>query len=530
MSDAAPQTLPEILAIGDADRAALVFPDVALTFGQLRSGADRWSGRLRAHKVGRGDFIGVLLPTCPDFVELMFGIAALGAVFVPINPRYRATELLHLINDAGLVGVITTDEVMEHVNFVSRLAEALPSARRDAQGNFICDEAPALRFVAVIGGDGRNGTTPVAQMPIAPPATTKLTPHDLAMVLYTSGTSAAPKGCLLTHAIVAGSAVNYANHYGVVAGDTFWVPLPIHHVAGIIPLLAIFSAGGSFLTLRHFDPGAALALIEEWRPTCGLPSYVTIVQDLMDHPRFAETDFSCFRWMNTSPSVQPEELREAWASAMPMVAQVGTYGMTEGVGPVTGHRIDDPADWCARGLGRPFPGWELRIVQLGGGGGECGDGEIGEVQVRGKTLAAGYHRREEPLADKEGWFRTGDLGVIENGQVVFRGRLKDMLKVGGENVAASEIEEVLNLHPSVRLAQVIGVAHPRYVEVPVAFVQLVEGAKGDTEELIAHCRKQLASFKTPRDIVFVDDWPMSTTKIQKFRLRDIYARQAVQAS
>src|SRR5262249_118686 len=158
------------------------------------------------------------------------------------------------------------------------------------------------------------------------------------------------KGCLLTHRIVARSAANYAGHYGVTAADSFWVPLPLYHVAGIVPLLTIFSEGGRFLSLRHFDPGAALEQIAAWRPTVGLPSHVTTVQDLMDHPAFPATDFSCFRWMNTSPSVQPKELREAWAQAMPHVAQIGTYGMTEGVGPVTGHRLDDPADWCARGL------------------------------------------------------------------------------------------------------------------------------------------------------------------------------------
>jgi fatty-acyl-CoA synthase len=527
VAERASQTLPEILAVGQADKEALVFPDMVQTFAALRAAAGQWAGLLQGQGVRKGDFVGVLLPTCPEFVALTFAVTMLGAVFVPINPRYRARELHHLINDAGLVALITTDHVSEHVNFVARLAEALPDARRNAEGGFVCAAAPALRRIIVIGGDGRHGTTPLAGLPAATPVLPQVRPADLAMVLYTSGTSANPKGCLLTHEIVARSAANYAGHYALAAGDSFWCPLPIYHVAGIIPLLAIFSAGGAFLTLRRFEAGEALALVSAWRPTAGLPSYVTIVQDLMDHPQFGATDFSCFRWMNTSPSVQPKALRDAWARAMPGVAQLGTYGMTEGVGPVTGHRIEDPAEWCARGLGRPMSGWEVRIVDPATGAAAAA-GQVGETWLRGQALAAGYHRRPEPITDAEGWFHTGDLGTVEDGQIVFRGRLKDMLKVGGENVAASEIEAVLDMHPAVRLSQVIGIPDPRYVEVPVAFVQCAGPASA--EALIAHCRGQLASFKVPRDILFVEEWPMSTTKIQKFRLRELYDQRRIAAA
>jgi fatty-acyl-CoA synthase len=522
-----PLTLAAILACGDAGRPALIFPDVQASFSDLRSAACRWAGWLQRQGVSKGDFVGVYLPTCPEFVELLFGVAAMGAVFVPINPRYRAREILHLVNDAELVAIVTTDQVSEQVDFVARLFEALPSAGHDASGRFACAEAPALREIVVIAGDGRDGTTPVDRLPNAEPGLAEVAPDDLVMVLYTSGTSAAPKGCLLTHEIVARSAAAYAEHYSVTSEDSFWCPLPIFHVAGIIPLLAIFSAGGAFLTLRHFDADDALSLVADWRPTCGLPSYVTIVQDLMGHPRFAGTDFGCFRWMNTSPSVQPPALRRGWAQAMPAVAQVGTYGMTEGVGPVTGHCVGDPPRWCNKGLGQPFKGWEVRIVDSSSRA-PVEPGELGEIEIRGTRLAIGYHRRSEPIADSAGWFRTGDLGMFDDGQLVFRGRLKDMLKVGGENVAASEIEAVLNLHPQVRLAQVIGVSDPRYVEVPVAFVLPEDGPRPDPADLIAYCRGQLASFKIPREILFVDAWPMSTTKIQKFRLREIYDRRKLE--
>jgi fatty-acyl-CoA synthase len=527
--DEASTTLPAVLAIGDAEREALIFPDVVLTFGELQNRVSRWQALLVGHGVEKGDFVGAFLPTCPEFIELMFAATAMGAVFVPINPRYRARELDHLINDAGLVALITTNQVAEHVDFVARLGEALPGSYGSSEGDFRCDAAPMLRRVLVMGGDGSRGMTPVSELPEAAEAifATAIEPDDLAMVLYTSGTSANPKGCLLTHRIVAGSAANYARHYGLGHADSFWCPLPIYHVAGIVPMLAIFSAGGAFLTLRRFDAGDALDQVTRWRPTAGLPSYVTIVQDLMEHPRFADTDFSCFRWMNTSPSVQPKDLRERWSRAMPAVSQLGTYGMSEGVGPVTGHNIGDPSAWCAQGLGAAMQGWDVRIVDPDNRV-NMPSGQVGEILLRGETLAAGYHRRPDPITDADGWFHTGDLGSIENGQIVFRGRLKDMMKVGGENVAASEIEAVLDAHPDVRLSQVIAIPDHRYVEVPIAFVQSCGAADG--EALIAHCRAQLASFKVPRDIVFVDEWPMSTTKIQKFRLRELYEQGRTPAS
>ncbi|MFN3287811.1 MAG: class I adenylate-forming enzyme family protein, partial [Sphingomonadaceae bacterium] len=183
-------------------------------------------------------------------------------------------------------------------------------------------------------------------------------------------------------------------------------------------------------------------------------------------------------------------------------------------------------------LGVPLPGWEVRIVDPDTRA-PLPVGAKGEIEARGPGMLSGYYRAPEKTAEtltEDGWMRTGDLGSLdEAGQILFHGRTKDMLKVGGENVAAAEIEAALATHPAVKLAQVVGAPHPRLQEVPAAFVELKPGASVSAEELVAHCRGRIASFKLPRHVRFVTEWPMSTSKIQKFRLREQIAAELAQA-
>jgi acyl-CoA synthetase (AMP-forming)/AMP-acid ligase II len=185
--------------------------------------------------------------------------------------------------------------------------------------------------------------------------------------------------------------------------------------------------------------------------------------------------------------------------------------------------LTDPLETRVSRLGKPLPGLEVRIVDPDGGA-EVPRGQRGEVLVRGYSTLEGYYRDPQKTAtaiDAEGWFHTGDIGSMDaDGNMMFHGRIKDMLKVGGENVAAAEIEACLQRHPAVKLAQVVGIPDARYVEVPAAFVELKGGVPATEQELVAHCRQEIAGFKVPRHVRFVAEWPMSTSKIQKFRLRD----------
>ena len=532
-------TLGELLRQGAArhpQETALIFPDKRTTYRALNERARLWAAALIGRGVQPGDHVGLLLTTRPEFVEVLFGIAMAGAVAVPVNARYQPGELAFLVKDADLVCLITTGRVADALDFSERLMHALPSlpAARDPE-HLSLAEAPKLRSIICIddpcpaGLVSAEAALPAA--PLSPEVTAEIDaridavdPQSIALILYTSGTTANPKGCLIRHRGIVANSRNLGRRYEMQPGDRFWSPLPIFHIAGILPLVSIFDIGGTYLTIPNFDAGVALSMLETEKATHAYPCFVTIMQDLIQHPNFASTDLSSVRLMNANFGVQPDWIRDAMVKAMPHTIMVGTYGLTEGSGTICTSRTTDP--WEARGwrLGVPLDEWEVKIVNVETGE-VCDCGEQGEIVARGPNMLAGYYNAPDKTAeviDAEGWFHTGDIGSIDaNGQIMFHGRTKDMLKVGGENVAAAEIEAVLQSHPAVKLAQVVGLPHDRYVEVPAAFIELNDSMATNEADLIAHCTGKLASFKLPRHVRFVQEWPMSTSKIQKFRLRDI---------
>jgi fatty-acyl-CoA synthase len=287
-------------------------------------------------------------------------------------------------------------------------------------------------------------------------------------------------------------------------------------------MLAIFDVGGTYLTMSYFDPKVALQMLERYEVTATYPCFVTIMQGLIYHPDFPNTDLTRIKLMNSNFAVQPPAVAELIMRAMPQALQVGSFGMTETAGTVCTGAPDEPEALRITRLGKPLPGLEVRIAAPDTGL-DVPTGDRGEVLVRGYSLLEGYHKDPAKTAeaiDRDGWFHSGDIGSLdEHGTIMFHGRYKDMLKVGGENVAAAEIEALLGRHPAVKLAQVVGIPDQKYVEVPAAFVELKPGAAATAEELVVFCKAEVSAFKVPRVVRFVADWPMSSSKIQKFRLR-----------
>jgi fatty-acyl-CoA synthase len=288
-----------------------------------------------------------------------------------------------------------------------------------------------------------------------------------------------------------------------------WAPCPLFHLGAIGPMLACASARAAFLSDTFFEPARALALITAERATHLYPAYPPITQALLAAPCFAEADLSSARAML---NVAPPDTLKAMQAALPQAIQVSLYGSTEGGGAITYNSLGEDLETRTTTCGLPLPGCEVRI------------GADGEILVRSFGLFEGYLNDAEKTAaafDADGWYRTGDRGELDaDGRLKFLGRLKDMLKVGGENVATAEVEAVLMTHPAVLLAAVIGVPDERLEEVPAAFVELRAGARATPEELAAHCEGRLARFKVPRHVRLVTDWPMSATKIQKGVLRE----------
>jgi fatty-acyl-CoA synthase/long-chain acyl-CoA synthetase len=535
-------TLGDLLLIANdrsADAPALILPEQRLTYAQLTERAIARARALQALGVKPRDHVGLLLPTCIEFVEFLFAIALCGAVAVPLNARYRYSELAYVIENGDLVTVITTAQVADHVNFVERLTQALPGLDRQADArNLQLAGAPRLRSLVLLGNADAPGFLAQRDFDRLAALSPETRVHetrmrvrlgDAAIMLYTSGTTSNPKGCLLSHESIVRNSIALGRHrYALRPEDVFWSPLPMFHIAAILPMCAIFDVGGAYATMQHFEAGAALRMLEHEKVTATYPCFVTIMQDMIYHPDFKKTDLSRITLMNSNFAVQPPAIKEAMLEAIPHAIYVGTFGMTETAGTVSTSRLDDPLDERVGRLGRPLPGLEVRIVDPESGH-EVVPGERGEIWVRGYSTLLGYYKDPDKTAaalTADGWFRTGDVGSIDGrGTIMFHGRIKDMLKVGGENVAAAEIEACLQRHAGVKLAQVVGIPDQRLVEVPAAFVERNAGSQVSAEELIEHCRREIAGFKVPRQIRFVSEWPMSTSKIQKFRLRDQLVRE-----
>lgn len=516
------------------DTLALVFPDSEHSYAKLAARSLSRARSLQAMGVKPRDHVGILMHTCPDFVEIFFAVALCGAVIVPINARYRPAELGYVLENGDLVTLITTDAIAEQVSFFDRLNAALPDLESQPDARHLkLEGAPKLRNIVMIGESTPPGFVPQGEFAAAAETVAEESVHrarlsvrvrDVGLMLYTSGTTANPKGCLITHEAQVRNSIALGRHrYRLTHEDRFWSPLPMFHIASVLPMLAIFDVGGTYLTMSYFDPKVALEMLERYEVTATYPCFVTIMQGLIYHPSFPTTDLRRVKLMNSNFAVQPPAVAESIMRAMPQAVQVGSFGMTETAGTVCTGSPDEPEELRITRLGRPLPGLEVRIVPPDGSA-DAGVGEHGEVLVRGYSVLEGYHKDPEKTAqaiDPAGWFHTGDIGSLdEHGTIMFHGRYKDMLKVGGENVAAAEIEALLARHAAVKLAQVVGIPDAKYSEVPAAFVELKPGASATSEELCAFCKREVAAFKVPRVVRFVSEWPMSSSKIQKFRLRE----------
>ncbi len=294
------------------------------------------------------------------------------------------------------------------------------------------------------------------------------------------------------------------------------------HVSGTGPLVISLVSGAPALLMSHFEAAAAWRMIERFRPALLFPSFPAVTTPLFEA---AEYDRSAATYIKAVCNVAPPDTQRAIQALLPEgAALISAFGMTEAVGSVATGRPEDPLEERLSGCGKPLPGIEVLIVDPDRGT-PCPSGVTGEIKFRGPWIFRGYF--DDPAAtaaaiDGDGWVASGDLGFLDHSGVLhFVGRSKDMLKVGGENVAPAEVEDVIAGHRAVRFVQVIGKPDSKYGEVPVAFVELKPGAIADPQELIEHCRDKLASYKIPREVRMVEAWPISATKIQKFKLKEL---------
>jgi acyl-CoA synthetase (AMP-forming)/AMP-acid ligase II len=520
------------------DHEALVFPHARFTYREVAERSLRAARSLAALGVGRGDHVGLLMPNSPDFVFGFFGIQLLGAVAVPLNTRYRARELAYVAENADLVALLTSDIVDEQVDYVERLAETFEDLPGSADPEALAlQTAPKLRAIVLLGDKEPPGLVPRRRFDeLAGQVDTeevmarraRVRVRDVGLILFTSGTTANPKGCLLTHEAVVRVWTSVAQTLRITEDDRVWDALPMFHMSCLGPMIFSFDLGATLVSMVHFDPGEALAQMEAERATWLYSVFPPIAMGLVKHPEFGSRDLSAVRGLlNVAP---PDTLRLIQDAFAPAVQVGGHFGMTECAGAITCNEWDASLEDRVATCGAGLPGIDVRVVDPVSEE-PLAPGERGELQIRGYGQFEGYYKdpeKTEMTLAPGGWVRSGDQGTMdERGLVTYLGRLKDMLKVGGENVAPSEIESHLSTHPGIKLVQVVGAPDERLEEVPAAFVELVPGAELTEDEVIEYCRGQIASFKVPRHVRFLsaEEWPMSATKMQKFRLKERIAAE-----
>jgi acyl-CoA synthetase (AMP-forming)/AMP-acid ligase II len=533
-------SLPVLLAraaLTWPDRRAAGFPDATLTFRELYNGAAAVAAQLAILGVAPGDHVGLFMPNSADALAALFGVCLAGAVPVPLNSRYRSAELPYVIEHSDMVGLITESSVSENnlgeeVSYPGRLLAALPELSAQAAPEPLClARAPRLRFIATLGSAAPAWVTswPTGEQPpyIDRERYERIGVEQPALILYTSGTTARPKACLISHRALARACINGAvDRLGMDLGEVIWNPAPLCHISAYVALLGALYAGGVYVTAPYYDPDITLRQLVDERVTVSFANFPAFYFALGKVLADSATELPALRLLTTAAT--PAEI-ERIRKIFPGVMQISVSGSTEVSGCACINDLTDSPDQRATSAGRPIDGIEVSIrhPELLS---ELPAGAVGEIWFRGPCLFTGYYKDPRPVLTGDpvpGWFRTGDLGTVDaGGRMSFRGRIKDMLKVGGENVSAAELEEFLLSHPAVAVAQVVGRSDERLGEVPVAFIEVTAGHELTEADVIALCRDGLAGYKVPRAVRFVSEWPMSATKIQKHVLRELVQQPA----
>lgn len=476
--------------------------------------------------------VALWLANRPEWLHVLFAVAKIGAVLVPVNTRFRTHDLEYLMRQSDSTALITADHAGP-IGYLDMVRELLPELDTCADPNALQSAAfPEMRRVITVSETAYPGTqrwadvvqsganTSAAQLETRQAA---VDPDGTLFIMYTSGTTGFPKGVMHTHSLVR-MATDLGNRMGICATDVLLIYLPLFHVFGLYqgPVVSLIT-GARQVLMEQFDAGEALRLIEQERAT-RIYGFDTHFQDLIQHPDCEQTDRSSLRLGLLAAGLSSTEpiARQAQQTLCPTVSG---WGMTEsGACPSLSSPFDSEDDRCAAS-GRPLPGYAFKIIDPDTGA-TLPPGTAGELCCRGYDVTVGYYNKPEETAkalDAEGWLHSGDMATIQaDGTLRFLGRYKEMLKVGGENVDPVEVETILLHYPAINQVKVVGVPDPRLQEVGCACVVPEAGAQVTAEDLLAFYRGKIASFKIPRHVVFLKEYPMtSSSKVQKFKLRDI---------
>jgi fatty-acyl-CoA synthase len=533
-------TLPSLLddvAARFGDREALVSRGRRWCYADLHREVERLARGLLALGIGHGEMVGLWLPNRPEWLVVQHACARIGAVVVALNTRYRTHELDYILPQSDTTTLVLQDHALQ-IDFLEILEEVLPGLHAAEPNELAFERFPRLRRVICLGDDVYGGTCryqdvlEVGDDPtlssILAERRARISPDDVLTLLYTSGTTADPRGAMISHRNCVAHGWASAERLGLTERDRVLHTLPFSGTWGglVIPLMTL-SHGATLVLEEFFDPLDTLRLLEAERITVwnAVDAMLTAV---LDHPDLDRYDRSALRTGGLAMTGGGRHgLFDEAVTRLGMAGAVQPYGMTEVNAMALCPYPDDPLDLRRRAGVRPAEELQVRVVDPETGA-DRPVGEPGELRLRGSLVTRGYYKKPEETAaviGPDGWLCTGDLAVRdETGHTFFLGRLKETLRIGHFMVAPAEIEAFLMTHPKVAQAFVVGVPDPRLGEVAVAYVIPREGASATESELVAHCRDRLAGFKVPRHIWLVRDVPRTPgphgDKVQKAKLRE----------
>jgi len=529
-------SLPDEAARKFGDREALYFKGNRWSFAQMAERVNLAAKALIHLGIQPGEKVGIWVPNRPEFIHLFFGLAKIGAIIVPINTSFRTSDTAYVLKQSNSSALITVDQ-SGPINYLSMVHEMLPAIRKSHELKSSFPEFSDLKKVVILSEASYHGTYSWEDILSEAGAVSDQTlqersdavdPDETVFIMYTSGTTGFPKGVMHCHNIIR-NITDKANRLAVTHQDVILMYLPLFHAFGLYegPILSMVSGAREVLTER-FDPVECVKLIEQERVTA-MNGFDTHFKDMLEARGKDPKDVSSLRTGIIGTGMHSSVPAARRVNKELCSGMVSAFGMTEiGVGACLSFLTSTEEQRC-EASGFPVPGYEIKVIDPETGK-ERPPETPGEILVRGYMVMQGYYNKPEETAkaiDHEGWLHSGDMGLMrEDGHLRFIGRFKEMLKTGGENVDPMEVEAYLLSHPAIKQVAIVGYPDERLAEVGVAFVQLEPDQSLTKADTIDYCKGKIASFKIPRHVVFVDDYPMTASgKIQKTKLKEQALKQ-----
>ena len=517
------------------DKEYIVYSDrnLRFTWKQLDRRVDDMAKGLIAIGVERGTHVGIWAANVPDWLTLLYACAKIGAVYVTVNTNYKQSELEYLCQNSDMHTLCIVNGEKDS-DFVQMTYTMLPELKTCERGHLKSERFPYMKNVIYVGQEKHRGMYNTAEILLLGnnvedeklnQLKSQVDCHDVVNMQYTSGTTGFPKGVMLTHYNIANNGYLTGEHMKFTADDKLCCCVPLFHCFGVVlATMNCLTHGCTQVMVERFDPLVVLASVHKERCTAlyGVP---TMFIAELNHPMFDMFDLSSLRTGIMAGAPCPIETMKQVMDKMYCKEIISVYGLTEASPGMTASRVTDSMEIRATTVGCAFPNVEVKVLDPVTNK-ECPPGTPGEMCCKGYNIMKGYYKNPEATAaiiDENGFLHSGDLGVMdENGYFRITGRIKEMIIRGGENIYPREIENFLYKMPQIEAVEVAGIPSPKYGEEVGAFIKVKEGNSLTEEEVKLYCRGQIARYKIPKYIFFVDGYPMTASgKIQKYKLKDV---------